>query len=316
MPEPLTTPPEGSKGSQHQQTAVKGRSRLRSTLGFLARAAISLTLMIWLLSRVGVDEIVDRWKGVNLWILLLVVPAIHLVAVVIRAWRLKAILAGLGLHRPIWWLGLTQLEGAFFASFLPGGIGGDIYRTYRIARVTEDSSRSVVAVVIEKLVGSASMLFVSMASLGYAVLSIRDPVFDQLSIGLPLLLVVLVCLGGLLWAVVNRPLAPRWLTARLPLRLASDLEHISPPRLENGMLGRIVLLSVLLQVIIVVWYFAISRSLGMTLPIWTLMLTVPLVELLVMLPISVGGIGVREAAFSTVLAPFGVATGTRYRFLC
>jgi hypothetical protein len=57
------------------------RNRPRSTLGFLARAAISLTLIVWLLSRVGVDEIVDRWKGVNPWILFLVVPAIHLVSI-------------------------------------------------------------------------------------------------------------------------------------------------------------------------------------------------------------------------------------------
>ena len=114
-------------------------------------------LMAWLLSRVGVGEVVERWKGVNLWILLLVMPAIHLIAIGIRAWRLKGILDGLRLERPFWWLGLTQLEGAFFATFLPGGVGGDIYRTYRIARATEDNSRSVVAVVIEKLAGSASM---------------------------------------------------------------------------------------------------------------------------------------------------------------
>jgi hypothetical protein len=73
------------------------------------------------------------------------------------------------------------------------------------------------------------------------------------------------------------------------------------------MLIKVVLLSVLLQLVIVVWYFAVTRSVGIDVPLWNLMLTVPLVELLVMLPITVGGIGVREVAFSALLGPFGIA---------
>lgn len=307
MPEPLTTAPEGSKADHRHPREVKGRSRLQSTLGFLTRVAISLTLIVWLLSRVGVGEIVARWKGVNLWILFLVVPAIHLVAVGIRAWRLKTILAGVGLDRPLWWLGLTQLEGAFFASFLPGGIGGDIYRTYRIARATEDSPRSVVSVVIERLIGSASMLIVSMASLAYGLVFLRHPVFEQLSGTLIIVLIAFIVSSGLLWAVLKGGFVSRWLAERLPSRFRTILTRVSLPQIKSEMLIRVALLSVLLQLAIVVWYIAVSRSLGIDVPLWNLMLTVPLVELLVMLPISVGGIGVREVAFAALLGPFGVA---------
>jgi glycosyltransferase 2 family protein len=65
-------------------------------------------------------------------------------------------------------------------------------------------------------------------------------------------------------------------------------------------------MSLCLQIVIVIWYFVIAISLEFPLSFVALLAIVPLLELLLMLPISVGGIGVREWAFTVPFVPFGL----------
>ena len=75
----------------------------------------------------------------------------------------------------------------------------------------------------------------------------------------------------------------------------------------NRHVAKILTVSILIQLIIVTWYTVISIELGLPLSYLYLLITIPLTELLLMLPISIGGVGVREASFVLLLTPFGVS---------
>jgi uncharacterized membrane protein YbhN (UPF0104 family) len=66
--------------------------------------------------------------------------------------------------------------------------------------------------------------------------------------------------------------------------------------------------------VVIIWYFVIAKAMYIDLPFLTFMITIPLVELLIMLPVSIGGIGVREGAFAILLVPFGITVNEAISF--
>jgi hypothetical protein len=64
-----------------------------------------------------------------------------------------------------------------------------------------------------------------------------------------------------------------------------------------------------LQFAIVVEYFMLSMALGMEVSLWAFSVLIPIVTLISLLPVSVNGIGLREAALAVLGAPFGITVG-------
>jgi hypothetical protein len=52
-----------------------------------------------------------------------------------------------------------------------------------------------------------------------------------------------------------------------------------------------------------------ARALGLSISFDVLLLCIPLINLVVLLPVSMGGFGVREAAYYYMLSHFGVGAG-------
>ena len=113
---------------------------MTSLLSFLARyrlllrLIISIALMAWLLSQVNLGTVVDRWSAVNWLLLLISIPFLYLLNTYLRTVRLRLILLAQGFRLPFRWLWLVQLRSSFVVTFLPGGVAGDIYRTFAIGR--------------------------------------------------------------------------------------------------------------------------------------------------------------------------------------
>jgi hypothetical protein len=66
------------------------------------------------------------------------------------------------------------------------------------------------------------------------------------------------------------------------------------------------MLSFLLQINVIVYYYVIAAALGIQLSVFYFCLFIPPILILTMLPVSVGGVGVREAAFLFFLIPLGI----------
>jgi Lysylphosphatidylglycerol synthase TM region len=76
--------------------------------------------------------------------------------------------------------------------------------------------------------------------------------------------------------------------------------------LSKVFLGKVFLLSVLLQLVIVFWTYSVSQAMNISIPFLVLCISIPLINLFVLLPVSIGGLGVSEAAFVFFLVPFGL----------
>jgi hypothetical protein len=98
-----------------------------------------------------------------------------------------------------------------------------------------------------------------------------------------------------------RRLHPEWIDERLD-RLTGALVRFrqSPSAMVACFAGAVVV-----QVTLVLFYYALARSLGISIGVSQLALLVPVSFLVQMLPISVNGFGVREAVFSYYFSQVG-----------
>jgi hypothetical protein len=191
--------------------------------------------------------------------------------------------------------------GQFFAQVLPS-VAGDGVRAWLLARLGCDWRDAVASVVIDRAIGAGVLIAMALAILllpsGLAALGgYRDAMLSVyggflLAGGL-----------GLLFAPLSAALLARWRYSRWLASLA-----VSARRVVLGARGPAVLATacfIHLLTIVVVW--SLGRAQGLLLPpadaavLFTVMIGVALV------PISVGGWGLRELAVVSVLGNHGVA---------
>lgn len=272
------------------------------------RVAISISLMGWLIRTIDFGEVTSHWREVNWVIIVLFIPAFYLFNVSIRSVRLQLIIRLRSLDISYWWLWLVQLKSSFVVSFVPGGMAGDIYRTYVIGKEWQDTLNSIMSVLTEKIIGLASMMALSVISLLYGIYWLQSETFDTIAPAIFLFSTIFFAGCLVVMLMIRLRLLDRWqFSISWWRRLQEEASQLSTLFSSGTNLLKLVILSTVLQVSIVLWYFTIARAMQLQVSLVTFLIIVPLVELLVTLPISVGGLGVRDSALAVLLIPFGLS---------
>ena len=194
----------------------------------------------------------------------------------------------------------------FFGSFLPSGIGGEAVRAISFSRLTSRSAESVASVIMDRFLGLLSMLLTGLLALGS---------FYQLSPD-PALLVAVVVLLGLAILGLGMLLSVRW-NERI-VRLISSIASRRVSWLNRlvGALGRyrhqsraliVVLgLSVGVQLLRVTQAYLLSEAMSLGVRFEYFLCFIPIILVVTMLPISVGGWGTTNAAYWALFVPVGM----------
>jgi uncharacterized membrane protein YbhN (UPF0104 family) len=272
------------------------------------KLGLSFTLLLVLLGWFDGREVLNRVAQMDLrWAL----PALLLsmLQILLLAWRWRFTAARLGLHMP-YPLALREYYlGVFLNQLLPGGVVGDISRAWRHARSTARTQTAVHAVVLERILLQSVMLIVALVSL--AVLPL--PWTESVAWALGVLLLTLASVG--LLRVFRKRLC--WLRSAAA-ELARDARSAFLP-------SRVLILQVASAVLVVlgnlVVFVMAARAVGSTLPLSTLLPLIAPVLLAMMLPVTVAGWGLREAAaallwgLSGLSATEGIAIAVAYGLL-
>lgn len=223
------------------------------------------------------------------WCLALVLYAGVQMGLSSSRWRVLA--EPLGFRAP--WLQFFKLYyvGLFFNLFLPTSMGGDVVRAWTLAGAKERRAQAFWSVISDRLSGLVAL----------AVLACLATLLYDRPLPLWIPLTVWGLAGGLVGGYALLP----WL-GRFSPRLKAAAESLSVSRAHwRGWLLALGI-SVAVQSASVVQIALMGRSLGLDVPLLGYAVVVPLVSLLCMLPLSVGGMGVREGSLILLLAPFGV----------
>jgi uncharacterized protein (TIRG00374 family) len=280
--------------------AVLKAPSMRGRATTLLKAIISLALIVIVFSRVDLAAVTTQLAAANPWPVLLAL-LFYLLAIAVNAAKWLVLLRAQGVRVPFGELLQMQFVGFFFNNFLPANVGGDVMRGYTLARYTDRRTHAAVSVVVDRLVGLlaymstaalAAFILVSVtgrrdleAVEGVAALSLA-----VLAIGFGVLLsrrlrALLSQLFG--WRFL-RPLAPIWQGISDALNAYRFRYAALAAAFGIGLIG-------ILCTTIVNW--SLSQAVGGLMSLPAILLFNPLIALVLMLPISIGGLGLNQAAY-------------------
>ncbi|MFM9843240.1 MAG: YbhN family protein [Dongiaceae bacterium] len=278
--------------------------RPRTLALFGLKLAISAAALIYVARQIDFDALWDHIP--NPWSRhFLVAEFFYLTAFWISVYRWHLILKWQGDKVPLRPLAIIAWISNFFAMLLPGGLGRDISRGLYLTRFQIPALEIMRSILTDRFIGLATVIILSVPCMIFA-LSVPGPL-------VPLGWMLLALCAGLplgLWLCheidrryrgLDADFRSAWI-ARLIHAGAAILRDFRQPRL----FGLPFLHSCLMMAATILCVMSIIDATGGQFsPLWSQPLLLPVIFLLSQLPISIAGIGVREAAFVSLFGAVG-----------
>ncbi len=288
------------------------RASRRPSPGTLIRIVVALGLTAVILWRSHPALVLEQARTASPWPLLAAVALVVVDRTLMAArwlWLLGPFTRRADGSRTI---GLGAALHVFFVStfvgtFLPASIGLDAVRVTAVTRAGVPVADAVGSVFMDRVLGVLSLLIMAVAGLWLArQLPARDAVLSALA------LTALGC-GAVAAAVFSTRIAAR-LTAllrRLPWpkvhRIGGAvLEAVQRYAAHHGLLAAVTGASVGVQVLRVLQAWCLGLGLGIDAPLSAYFAFVPIILLVMLLPITVNGLGTSQAAFWLFFGSIGV----------
>jgi len=281
----------------------------RSGWILLARLTISvgmLGVLVWRLPHFEASDLLPDWTWETA-LFLLGAAALTLVGIVLSTIRWRAVLHALGQDAPLRHLLSYNLAGLFVSNVLPTTIGGDVLRVSRLSRENGETAESFASVVLERLTGWLVLPVLTFAGFivnpGLRHLGTATQVAVSLAAG------TLVALLLLLAAVANQRFGAR-VNGSSGWRKFAAAVHLGIERLRHhpAAAANVLLTGFAYQLVLVLAALLAAKAVGMDAGVGptALLAFFPAVLIAQVLPVSISGLGVREASFILFLHPLGI----------
>jgi uncharacterized protein (TIRG00374 family) len=275
------------------------------------RLAVSVVLLVVLWRRfphVDASDLVPAWTPWNV-MLLTCAFGLFLLSIYLNGSRWHHMLHVLGIHADRSRVMRHTFAGQFVSVVLPSSVGGDVIRVQRLSAELGDRSSIVASVALERLTGW--LVLPMLTILGFSLNGGLRHLRRASSLALVIAIVTLCALGLLILAAGQRRVGARYAQQTTGWRRAVWTVHIGIDNLRRAPLeGTEVFLAGLFHTLtqISAAYIA-ARVLGIDQVGPTALLAFyPAVAMLQVLPLAIGGLGVREGALAVFFAPLGVPT--------
>jgi uncharacterized protein (TIRG00374 family) len=274
---------------------------VRITLQVLVSAGV-LGYLIW---QINLGETIDLIGSSNGWYLL-ASYVIFLVTTVGMAWRWKALLASKGIHEPLSWLTKIYFVGYAAGQVLPTSIGGDTVRIAAHARRRPEAKAEVAgAVLMERVLGSAGTLVLVAIGLVLAIgryNNIQEVFILEIALSVALVL----ALGLMFSRRTNTWLQARGGTRSLARGFRSLWDALHGYRAQPRALLVVLGATVIFQFVRILSIWLCGEAVGIDVSPLVYIIMGPLLFLVMLIPFTINGLGVREAFFIAFLGRFGV----------
>jgi uncharacterized membrane protein YbhN (UPF0104 family) len=266
----------------------------------LLRLAVGVTVLWFLLRQLGAAPFKDGLRAVT-WPAVVAAVTLTALTTVFSAWRWRVVARALGVDIGLPGAVCAYYRSLFLNSVLPGGVLGDVNRAVTHGRRAGDVARGLRAVGWERLWGQVIQAVVTVVVL----LTLPSPVRPAL----PYVLAGVAGMAGCA-ALVVRGVARRGRSrlTRAARAVSADLRH---GLLTPGVWPQVTLASVLVVAGHTATFVIAARVAGSTAPLGELVALLMVVQTVVVIPLSIGGWGLREgaAAWAFAAAGLGAATG-------
>ena len=282
----------------------------RRVLVMAAKIAVSVALLAFLFSKIDTARL---WTSARKASLPWLVAALGVQAVILIAstWRWQLLLTAQNVKLKNRTLLGSYLVATFFNNFLPSNVGGDVIRIRDTAVATQSKTLATTVVLVDRALGLMALVLISAVGATAAARlygSGASPIWPSwlwafFVAGAAITAPVVYAPEG--FGRLLQPLTivhPEWVGTRidkLTATLSRFREH--PSALAGCFSG-----AVLVQGLMVVFYLAVVYALKIPVTASELAVIVPISLVVQMLPVSVNGLGLREATFSFYFTRLGL----------
>ncbi len=285
------------------------------------KLVVSIALLAFLLSRIDTARLWANARQASIpW--LVIALAVYLSTVLCSVWRWWLLLEAQDVDVAPRQLFNSYLVALFFNNLLPSNIGGDVVRISDTAKLARSKTLATTVVLLDRVMGVMALVLVAAcgatlvatrSAVGHAAVPLWPSwfwanlpswfwaVFVAGAAATTPALVAPAGVGRLLQPLTT--FHPEWVGGRissLTITLERFKEH--PAALVSCFGG-----AIFVQVATVGFYLAVAHALHLHIAPSDLAVIVPVSGVIQMVPISFGGLGVREWAFNIYLSGAGLA---------
>ena len=286
------------------------RRRLLRLAATLVVTGLATAYIVW---KIDVGRTARILVHAELWYFLGAV-AITIASVWPMAWRWQQLLAAKGIHDRLPWLVRAYFVAYTGGQLLPTSVGGDAVRILDTSRRHPGNGGPIAAsIILERVLGGAATLV--LAAIGFALAIGNYDIGAYLWIEGAFVLATIV-LGVLLFSRRLRPLlartAPllRFLRVERPVRAV--YEGLHSYRTDGRLMLGVFALTLAVQVVRVLAIWMCGKAVGVDLSPRPYYVMGPLFFLIMLLPITLNGIAVRESFFVDFLGKLAVGADAAF----
>ena len=273
----------------------------------LARIAFTLVLLLVLVYQMDLKIFVDVMTSADVSLILLA-TVIHFVVMGLFVIRWQIILRNFEIFTRLVPLIKITLIGFFFNLFLPTGIGGDCFRAYYLARLERRGmSTTLTTTLLERSAGMCGLVMIGTC---FAILGGIE--FEGVSLVYVFLFVlILYVLGNMVLfnSQIHKGIS-HFLQKKNFLQMQAKMELVykglTMLRRNKRSVAITLTVSLTMQFLAVVIVWVSAQALRIDAPFMAFLTLVPLINLSVMVPLTINGIGLREGLFYLLFSQIGV----------
>ena len=274
-------------------------------LRYTINAVVSIALIATIIYMAGAGRVAEQLSRAIIPIFLLAVVIENFgVAVSAKKWQMLLKMKDMDVSFLTAWK--YYYIGTFFNAFLPTSVGGDAVKAYSISKKLERREEGFSSVMMDRLTGLVAVLGIGSVSLVFGwnaipgtALILCLPIFT-----LPIVLLAVIFKTEMVENVIRKPFFNRF------GRVRDFVERVYDSFKEYGSLKRrmvpVVMLSLFYHLLLITNNYVLSISLGLEIPIHYFFIFIPVAEILVFLPVTVQGFGVREGTYVALFSSVGV----------
>lgn len=287
---------------------------MRTLALLLLRILVSAVLVGWLLYSVDWGLLFRSLSGIGLYTIV-TVYLISAIALGLATLRWHQLIPNVPLKR----LGIFTLMGVFYAAAIPGQIGGELWKIVRFTSGQDDSARLAASVLFDKLMGLTGQVVASATALWLSL------AFWDTDIPMAVSVMVFGSVGAVVITILCLQLPPHIMQRIFALR---TIQHQRIQQTTNYLYNLLVswkyfasqpltLVSTLLlgaatHLCHAFMFALLAQAVGISIPFVDWIWISSVVSIMLLLPITVAGLGLREGVLVALLGWFGVAPATAF----
>jgi len=269
---------------------------------------ISGFLIGFLLHRIGIHRVTAHLGTANIYWLIAAI-FLFITSHFGGSFQWKLLLSSEGIQIPWQKIVSFYFVGLFFNNFLISGLGGDFFRMGDVRRYSKNGTGAVSTVFLDRFAGLFVLSGMSVLTAPWVLIRKESPSYLEISLAI-LVMGWIFVLFFLFNKQFARPFA--WLLKKIiPEGITAKVREVYQ-RIHNfgrnkKLIFKVIMISLIIQSARIMTHYLLGRSLGVNISPLYFFLIIPIVAIMASLPISLGGVGIREQSGVVLFGVVGMS---------